>query len=85
MDIYLLDREYQTVCILDGFSSLLWNRRYKSPGDFQLVTTDPKYFVLARNAKYVYRADAAEVGLLKAWNLPKTKAILKWSQSKADF
>ena len=85
MDIYLLDREYQTVCILDGFSSLLWNRRYKSPGDFQLVTTDPKYFVLARNAKYVYRADAAEVGLIESVGFTQDESNLEMVTIKGRF
>lgn len=85
MDIYLLDREFQTVCILDGFSSLLWNRRYKAPGDFQLVTTDPKYFALAKSAKYIYRPDAAEVGLIESVGFTQDESNLEMVTIKGRF
>lgn len=85
MDIYLLDREFQTVCILDGFSSLMWNRRYKAPGDFQLVTADPKYFVLAKSAKYIYRPDAAEVGLIESVGFTQDGSNLEMVTIKGRF
>ena len=37
MDIYILDSGFNIVAIEDKFESLIWNERYNSPGDFELV------------------------------------------------
>lgn len=36
MDALILDRSYQTQCVVDAFDSFLWADRYNEPGDFEL-------------------------------------------------
>lgn len=36
MDAQILNRKFQTQCIIDGFESFIWTDRYNSPGDFEL-------------------------------------------------
>lgn len=37
MDIYILDANFDVVTTEDAYESLIWNERYNSPGDFELV------------------------------------------------
>ena len=37
MDIYVLNNNFDIVAIEDEYESLIWNERYNSPGDFELV------------------------------------------------
>lgn len=36
IDALILNREFQTQCIVDAFESFIWTDRYKEPGDFEL-------------------------------------------------
>lgn len=36
MEAQILNREFQTQCIIDGFESFIWTDRYNEPGDFEL-------------------------------------------------
>lgn len=36
MDALILDRNFQTQCVVDAFDSFLWTDRYNEPGDFEL-------------------------------------------------
>lgn len=36
MEALILDRNYQTQCVVDAFGSFLWTDRYNEPGDFEL-------------------------------------------------
>lgn len=38
MDISVLDRNFNTIHIIDGYKSFIWTDRYNSPGDFELHT-----------------------------------------------
>lgn len=68
MDIYLLNGNFEIVKIIDDFSSLIWRRKYNEPGDFELhcVHTLFSEFVAA---KYVYRPDRSEVGVIENYGL----------------
>ena len=37
MDIYILDANFDVATTEDAYESLVWNERYNSPGDFELV------------------------------------------------
>jgi hypothetical protein len=37
MDIYILDSNFNIAAVEDAYQSLVWNERYNSPGDFELV------------------------------------------------
>ena len=36
MELKIFDRDLNLIGILDSFTSLIWNRKYSSVGDFQL-------------------------------------------------
>ena len=36
MDALILDRSFNTQCIIDAFESFIWTDRYREPGDFEL-------------------------------------------------
>lgn len=38
MDIYVLDKNFNTIHLIDGYKSLIWTDRYNLPGDFELYT-----------------------------------------------
>lgn len=38
MDVYILDRNYQTLELIDGYESLIWTDRFFTYGDFEIYT-----------------------------------------------
>lgn len=36
MEALILDRDFQTLCIVDAFESFIWTDRYNAPGDFEI-------------------------------------------------
>lgn len=38
MDILVLDKNFDTIHVIDGYKSLIWTDRYNLPGDFELYT-----------------------------------------------
>lgn len=38
MDIYVLDKDFTTIAVIDRFKSLIWTDRYNGYGDFELYT-----------------------------------------------
>lgn len=38
MDIYVLDKDFVTIAVIDEFKSLIWTDRYNGYGDFELYT-----------------------------------------------
>lgn len=36
MEALILNRKFQTQCIIDAFESFIWTERYNTPGDFEL-------------------------------------------------
>lgn len=39
MDVWVLDKDFQSVLLIDVFESLLWVERYNGYGDFEIYTT----------------------------------------------
>ncbi len=68
MDIYLLNGDFEIVKIIDDFSSLIWRRKYNEPGDFELHCVHTIFAEFAA-AKYVYRSDRSEVGVIENYGL----------------
>lgn len=59
IDALILNREYQTLCIVDAFESFIWTDRYREPGDFELYFPAdskltpfaiPEYFIWQKNS-----------------------------------
>ena len=71
MDIYLLNDDFEIIKIIDDFSSLIWRRKYREVGDFELHCPHALFAALS-GARYVYRPDrvdsdgqAREIGIIE--------------------
>lgn len=76
MDIYLLNGDFEAVKIIDDFSSLIWRRKYNDVGDFELHGTHELFADMAA-AKYVYRSDRTELGIIENYGLDYPTAFCK--------
>lgn len=45
MNIYVLDPQYNMIGIVDGYSSVIWTRRYQDAGDFEIYISASKYII----------------------------------------
>lgn len=45
MDLYVLNRNFEKIAIIDAYESVLWNDRYKKPGEFEIYTPVTDYAV----------------------------------------
>ena len=68
MDVYLLDDNYKIISIIDDFTSLIWRRKYKSCGDYELHCAHDRFHDIS-SASYIYRPDRKEVGLIESYAL----------------
>lgn len=68
MDVYLLNANFEIVKIIDDFSSLIWRRKYHEVGNFELHCVHTLFADIA-SAKYVYRPDRSEVGVIENYGL----------------
>lgn len=54
MDIYILNKKFEIVSIIDKFESFIWTDRYSESGEFELVTKNiDEYFNLLVPGNYV--------------------------------
>lgn len=68
MELYLLDKQLNTIGILDDFESLIWRRKYYGCGEFSLYCNPSDYPLLSK-AKYIYRRDRDDLGMLDSSDL----------------
>lgn len=55
VNVYVLDKEFQTVGVIDVYESLLWTDRFYTYGDFELYTAfDPKIVDICKQDYYMY-------------------------------
>lgn len=67
MNFIIFDKDFQTIGSIQVFNTLLWYRRYYSPGIFELhVSAD--YFNLINSGRYLYRNDRMELGVIREVN-----------------
>lgn len=59
MDLYILDKSFKQVGLLDFYESLIWTDRYREPGDFEVIVpfNDISLKYLIRD-NYIWRADS---------------------------
>lgn len=76
MELYLLDSNFQTLGIIDDYMSLIWRRKYKTVGDFELHC-NPLATALLVSSKYVYRADCLETGMIEQLNAVDDRVTVK--------
>lgn len=64
MRLLVLDKDFEILGDVSLFQTLIWTRRYKSLGMYELHVTKDK-FPLINSGKYLYRNDADELGLIE--------------------
>lgn len=69
-DIYVLDKEFNTVAVLDAYSSFIWTDRYDQAGDFEIATQvslemldalQKDYYIIRRDSDHVMTIDTIQV------------------------
>ena len=71
MQVYILDKDFQTIGAIKVFNSLIWTRRYYETGVFEFHTSS-SFFPLFNSGKYICRNDRAELGVIREVNYAQT-------------
>lgn len=62
MDIYVLDRSFNRVMIIDAYESVLWVDRYNKPGEFELyLAADVNVLKYLKEGYYLVQKDSEHV------------------------
>ena len=64
-EVYVLDSEFKILGLIDGFTTLIWTRRYGDVGDFSLHLPGGWLFPLVSGGRYIYRADTGEAAMIE--------------------
>ena len=64
-EVYVLDGEFKILGLIDGFTTLIWTRRYGEVGDFSLHLPGGWLFPLVSGGRYIYRADTGEAAMIE--------------------
>ena len=71
MQVYILDKDFQTIGAIRVFNSLIWTRRYYETGVFEFHTS-VDYFPLLNSGNYICRNDRTELGVIREVNYAQT-------------
>lgn len=84
MQFIIFDKDFQTIGAIGVFNTLLWYRRYYSPGIFELhIPAD--YFDLINTGRYLYRNDRTELGVIREVNFARGEKSEKTAYCKGFF
>ncbi len=84
MQFIILDKDFQTMGSIKVFNTLMWYRRYYSPGIFELhLPAD--YFDLINSGHYLYRNDRTELGIIREVNFARGEKSEKTAYCKGFF
>lgn len=65
-NIYVLDKDYKAVGVIDFASSIIWTTRYYEAGDFEIYTlATQKAINLLQEGFYLIRSDCDMVGIIE--------------------
>lgn len=84
MQFIIFDKHFQTMGSIKVFNTLLWYRRYYSPGIFELHVP-AEYFDLINTGSYLYRNDRTELGVIREVNFMRGDKSQKTSYCKGFF
>ena len=66
MDLYILDSSLNEIAVIDNYTSLIWTRRYYSPGDFELyIAADKSLFEYLKIGSFIKREDDNSVMVIE--------------------
>ena len=84
MQFIVFDKDFQTIGSIQVFNTLLWYRRYYSPGIFELHIP-AEYFDLINSGQYLYRNDRTELGVIREVNFMRGQRSEKTAYCKGYF
>lgn len=84
MRIIILDKDFQDLGSIQVFNTLMWYRRYYSPGIFELHIP-AIYFNLINSGRYLYRNDRTELGVIREVNFMRGEKSEKTAYCKGYF
>ena len=65
MELYVLDKNLDLIGVIDNFETLIWTRKYKEPGKFQLnLPATADNISLMQDENIIYRKDDLEGGII---------------------
>lgn len=66
MELYILDKSFKTVAVIDQYSSLIWTRRYWDVGDFEIyLPADSSLLEYLQIGYYVFREECECVMMIE--------------------
>lgn len=66
MEVSVLDKTFQRICIIDTFESLLWTERFNGAGNFEVYTpVDLALLVQAKQNYYAWLKDSEQVMIIE--------------------
>lgn len=70
VNIYVMDKEFQTVGVIDVYESLLWTDRFYTYGDFELYTAfDPKIVDICKQDYFMYINESPHLMVIESINV----------------
>ena len=84
MQFIIFNKDFQTMGSVRVFNTLLWYRRYYSPGIFELHVP-AEYFDLINSGQYLYRNDRTELGVIREVNFMRGEKSEKTAYCKGYF
>lgn len=76
VELFVLDKNFDIVTVIDDFSSLIWSEKYYDDGTFELHT-NLKYVEVLRNNKYISRKDKKNTGVIEEFNYTDKEVFVK--------
>lgn len=66
VDVYVLDTDFETVAVVDAFTSIIWTDRFQEPGDFELVVpASMENLEVYKEDYYLWRSDSEHVMIIE--------------------
>ena len=70
MDALILDKNFQTLCVVDAFDSFIWTDRYNEPGDFELYfPADSTLLPYAVEDYYIWQEKSDRLMVIESINI----------------
>lgn len=70
MDLYILDKTFKTIALIDNAASVIWADRYYDAGDFEIyIPASARNLSILQEEYYVKRMDSDMVGIIEKINL----------------
>lgn len=66
MELYILNSSLELQGVIDNFGTLIWTRRFREPGAFQLnLPATQQNITLIKDENLIYRTDDVEAGVIQ--------------------